>query len=70
MAELARSGDSGDLFDQVSALIEQTRAAVATQANAALTLMNWQIGHLIETEVLAGGVPTTIRRLSLRCHDN
>jgi len=53
MAELARSGDSGDLFDQVSALIEQTRAAVATQANAALTLMNWQIGHLIETEVLA-----------------
>jgi predicted nuclease of restriction endonuclease-like (RecB) superfamily len=53
MAELARSGDSGDLFDQVSALIEQTRAAVATQANAALTLMNWQIGHFIETEVLA-----------------
>ena len=37
MAELARSGDSGDLFDQVSALIEQTRAAVATQTNAALT---------------------------------
>ncbi|WP_210733313.1 PDDEXK nuclease domain-containing protein [Tsukamurella spumae] len=27
---------------------------VATQANVALTLMNWQIGCLVETEVLAG----------------
>lgn len=53
MAELERTGEVGDLFGQVSALIEQTRAAVATQANAALTLMNWQIGHLIDTEVLA-----------------
>ncbi|MFD6894112.1 YhcG family protein [Rhodococcus sp. NPDC060086] len=53
MAEVERTGKTGDLFGQVSALIEQTRAAVATQANAALTLMNWQIGHLIDTEVLA-----------------
>lgn len=53
MAETERTGEVGDLFGQVSALIEQTRAALATQANAALTLMNWQIGRLIDTEVLA-----------------
>ena len=40
------------LLERVSALIEQTRAAVATQANAALTLRNWHIGHMIDVEVL------------------
>ncbi len=40
-------------FDQVTQLIEQTRAGgVAVQANAALTLMNWEIGRLIDEEVL------------------
>ncbi|WP_341258304.1 PDDEXK nuclease domain-containing protein [Gordonia malaquae] len=34
-------------------MIEQTRSTVAAQANAALTLTNWQIGHLINTDVLA-----------------
>ncbi|WP_347955797.1 PDDEXK nuclease domain-containing protein [Gordonia aichiensis] len=52
MSELARSDASDALLDQISTLIEQTRSAVATQANAALTLMNWQIGHLIDVEVL------------------
>lgn len=42
----------GDLFDRVSLLIEQTHAVVATQANAALTLMNWHIGRMIHVEVL------------------
>ncbi len=42
----------GMLFDQVTQLIEQTRAGVAVQANAALTLMNWEIGRLIDVEVL------------------
>lgn len=42
----------GPLLDRVSALIEQTRAAVATQFDAALTLMNWRIGRMIDVEVL------------------
>ncbi|MEV4633557.1 hypothetical protein AB0J79_09980 [Rhodococcus coprophilus] len=37
----------------MSGLIERIRAAVATQADSEFTLMNWQIGHLIDTEVLA-----------------
>ncbi|WP_277835189.1 PDDEXK nuclease domain-containing protein [Speluncibacter jeojiensis] len=53
MAELERLGESGDLFDRVSELIDRTRTTVAAQANSALTLMNWQIGHLIDTQVLA-----------------
>lgn len=54
MADLERIGNGGasDLFDRVAALIEQTRTSVASQANAALTMMNWQIGHLIDAEVL------------------
>lgn len=52
MADLESLSGSGDLFEQVSVLIEQTRAVVAAQANAALTLMNWQIGYLIDVEVL------------------
>ncbi|MBD0020760.1 DUF1016 family protein [Gordonia pseudamarae] len=50
--ELERRGQPSDLFDQVSALIDQTRAVVAAQANVSLTMMNWQIGHLINTKVL------------------
>jgi predicted nuclease of restriction endonuclease-like (RecB) superfamily len=42
----------GPLADRVSALIEQTRTVVATQTNAALTLMNWHIGRMIDVEVL------------------
>lgn len=43
---------SESLFVRVSTLVEQTRVSVAVQANAALTLMNWQIGRLIDVEVL------------------
>lgn len=46
---------SGALVDRVSALVEQTRTFVATQANAALTLLNWHIGHMIDVEVLKEG---------------
>ncbi|NLE80064.1 MAG: DUF1016 domain-containing protein [Rhodococcus sp.] len=52
MADVERLGESGDLFDRVSELIEEARAVVAAQVNAALTLMNWQIGHLIDSDVL------------------
>jgi hypothetical protein len=42
----------GALVDRVSSLIEQTRSIVTRQANAALTLMNWHIGRMIDVEVL------------------
>lgn len=45
----------GSLVDRVSSLIEQTRSVVAKQANAALTLMNWHIGRMIDVEVLGEG---------------
>lgn len=40
------------LFVRVAALVDQTRALVATQANAALTLLYWEIGHLVDVDVL------------------
>ncbi|MGB3733278.1 PDDEXK nuclease domain-containing protein [Microbacterium sp.] len=42
----------GPLIERVSQLIEQTRTTVAIQANAALTLLNWHIGRMIDVEVL------------------
>ncbi|MFI8412132.1 YhcG family protein [Paeniglutamicibacter gangotriensis] len=54
MGDLERASglEADGLFEQVSALILQTRSTVAAKANAALTLMNWQIGCLIDTEIL------------------
>lgn len=55
MADLVLPGESdpnSSLFERLSALVETTRAAVAVQADAALTIMNWEIGHLIDVEVL------------------
>lgn len=42
----------GPLVDRISALIDQTRAAVSAQFNSALTLMNWHIGRMIDADVL------------------
>lgn len=44
--------EPGSLFLRVSALVEQTRATVASQANTAITLLYWEIGRLIDVEVL------------------
>lgn len=56
------------LFDRLSVLVETTRATVAVQADAALTLMNWEIGRLIAVEVLqrerAGYDQQIVARLS------
>lgn len=54
MADIGRiaNGGASDLFDRVAAMIEQTGTSVASQASAALTMMNRQIGHLIDAEVL------------------
>ncbi|WP_148220695.1 DUF1016 N-terminal domain-containing protein [Xylanimonas cellulosilytica] len=40
------------LVEDVSALIEQARDAVAVQGNAALTMRNWHIGRRIDVEGL------------------
>ncbi|MEV0063800.1 hypothetical protein [Nocardia sp. NPDC050718] len=40
------------LFGRNSALIEQTRIVVDTQANADLSQTNWEISPLIDTAVL------------------
>ncbi len=37
----------------MSALVEQARESIAAHANATLTLTFWQVGRLIDTEVLA-----------------
>ena len=46
------SATDSSLFDRLSVLVETTRATVAVQTDAALTLMNWEIGRLIAVEVL------------------
>ncbi|MCL2090090.1 MAG: PDDEXK nuclease domain-containing protein [Micrococcales bacterium] len=44
--------DADALVERISGLVEQARAAVAAQANVALTLTNWHIGKVIDAEVL------------------
>jgi len=46
--------DTQALFCDIRGLIEETRSSVATVVNAGLTLLNWQIGKRIQTEVLNG----------------
>lgn len=41
-----------DLVAQVSALIESARESIASYANATLTMTYWQIGSIIDSEVL------------------
>jgi hypothetical protein len=51
-APIAIQSYADGLFIQVSAVIERGRQAAAARANAALTLTNWHIGRLINSEVL------------------
>jgi predicted nuclease of restriction endonuclease-like (RecB) superfamily len=51
----AADAESGALVDRIAALVARTRSHVATQANAALTLMNWRIGRMIDAEILQEG---------------
>ena len=44
----------GDLVERVSSLIDQARESIASYANATLTMTYWQVGSLIDTEVLGG----------------
>ena len=40
------------LLSEVSALIEQAKSTVVTQANSAMTLLFWKIGRRVNEEVL------------------
>ncbi|MFT3889369.1 MAG: PDDEXK nuclease domain-containing protein [Arachnia sp.] len=44
-----------ELVAQVSALIESARESIASYANATLTMTYWQIGSIIDSEVLGAG---------------
>jgi len=40
------------LFDEIKNLIEQARGRVASQVNSEITLLYWNIGHRINTDIL------------------
>lgn len=46
--------DTKALFCEIRKLIEETRSSVATVVNAGLTMLYWQVGKRIQTEVLKG----------------
>src|SRR3546814_16818767 len=43
-----------DLVERVSSLVLEARESIASYANATLTLTYWQVGALIDSEVLGG----------------
>lgn len=43
---------SGPLVERIAVLVVHARSLVATQANVALTMLPWEIGRLIDVEVL------------------
>ncbi|MCB2001514.1 MAG: DUF1016 family protein [Rhodoferax sp.] len=51
---VAAAPDPARLLADLRQLIEQARQAAAVAVNAGLTLMYWQLGHRLRTEVLAG----------------
>ncbi|MFV0433809.1 MAG: PDDEXK nuclease domain-containing protein [Leucobacter sp.] len=44
----------GELVERVASLIDQAHESIASYANATLTMTYWQIGSLVDTEVLGG----------------
>ncbi|MDR1815221.1 MAG: DUF1016 N-terminal domain-containing protein, partial [Clostridiales Family XIII bacterium] len=46
--------DEGDLFERVSAIIENRKARAVSHVNAEITLMYWEVGYYIKTAVLDG----------------
>lgn len=43
---------NNSLFEQIKNLIEQTKNNVAIAVNSSLTIMHWEIGKLINDEIL------------------
>lgn len=46
--------DSTDIINDIRYLVEEARAKVASTVNTGLTLLYWQIGDRIQTEILKG----------------
>ncbi|SEA14538.1 Predicted nuclease of restriction endonuclease-like (RecB) superfamily, DUF1016 family [Arachidicoccus rhizosphaerae] len=53
MGELKHTNHGQKLFTDISELIEQSKSHVAQTVNATLTLLYWQIGRRINSEVLS-----------------
>jgi predicted nuclease of restriction endonuclease-like (RecB) superfamily len=47
--------DTGPLVRDLKQMIDETRSAVAATVNMGLTLLYWQVGKRINTEILKGG---------------
>lgn len=43
---------SNTLFSELSVIIEQSRIQLASQVNSALTMLFWEVGQRINTEIL------------------
>ncbi|MFC0343754.1 PDDEXK nuclease domain-containing protein [Epilithonimonas hispanica] len=52
MNKFLEKQDNENLFNELSALIEQSKKQVSTVANSALTLLFWQVGKRINEEIL------------------
>lgn len=52
MSKKIQSPDFDPLFQELSALIEQSRTQVAVVANSALTILFWKVGKRINDEIL------------------
>ena len=74
-ASTDRVASTDALVGDIRALIEETRSAVATTVNAALTMLHWRIGKRINEELLKGDrgdyggqiVSTVGRQLESEC---
>jgi hypothetical protein len=49
---MSNNTQNGNLFSEISAIIEQARSTVVAQANYALILLFWKIGRRINEVVL------------------
>ncbi|MDR0842398.1 MAG: PDDEXK nuclease domain-containing protein [Acidobacteriota bacterium] len=66
--------DEARLFERVSAIIENRKARAASRANSEVTMMFWEVGHLVNLNTLGGErasygekiVVTLARQLALR----
>lgn len=51
---VALSDDSADLVERLASLIDRARESVASYANAVLTMTYWEVGVIIDADVLNG----------------
>ncbi len=58
------------LFNELSSLIEQSKAQVVSQVNSAMTLLFWQLGKRINKLYWKIRELNMANKLSLHCRDN